>query len=123
MARTRTTKRESYLRQIINAIPFAGVIMFFIGAYYCVVKAGIPYQDPPLELQIEYAVNMGIGEALVKDGLLIFIGGGIVRLILNGITRIIGKGRRNVRRLWRRLNPTRNLKRNLTRNIRKWLKW
>ena len=44
-------------------------------------KAGIPCQDPPLELQVQYAVNMGIGEILVKNGFLICICGGIARLI------------------------------------------
>lgn len=79
---TKKRKMESHLRQTINAVLLAGVIMLFTGAYYCVVKAGIPYQDPPLELQIQYAVNMGIGEILVKDGFLLSICGGIVRLFL-----------------------------------------
>ncbi len=47
----------------------AGVILFVMGLYYMMIRAGIPYQDPPLELQIQYAVNMGIGEELVKVGL------------------------------------------------------
>ncbi len=47
-----------------------------------VVKAGVPYQDPPLELQIQYAINMGIGDILVRNGFLIVIGGGIIRLFL-----------------------------------------
>ena len=78
---TKPTKSGSYLCQAINAIVFAGVIILFIGIYYCAIKAGIPYQDPPLELQIQYAVNMGIGEILVKDGFLISICGGIARLL------------------------------------------
>lgn len=57
----------------------------FIGAYYSIFKAGIPYQDPPLELQIQYAVNMGIGEILIRDGFRIFICGGIARLVLKPI--------------------------------------
>lgn len=81
MDSTKATKSESYLRQTINAILLAGIIILFIGAYYCVIKAGIPYQDPPLELQIQYAINMGIGEMLVKDGFLISICGGIARLL------------------------------------------
>ncbi|MDE7271546.1 MAG: hypothetical protein K2N95_00555 [Lachnospiraceae bacterium] len=62
---------QNILSKICSSAILAGVILFFIGAYYCVIKAGIPYQDPPLELQIEYAVNMGIGEILVKNGILI----------------------------------------------------
>ncbi len=82
MDNTKTIKNASWLRQIINAILLAGIIMLLIGAYYCVIKAGIPYQDPPLELQIQYAINMGIGEVLVKKGFQISICGGIARLFL-----------------------------------------
>ncbi len=67
---------------IINAVIIAGIIVLFIGLYYWVVKAGVPYQDPPLELQIQYAINMGIGDILVRNGFLIAISGGIIRLLL-----------------------------------------
>lgn len=78
---TRLTKRESCFCQTTNAVLLAGIIMLFTGIYYCVIKAGIPYQDPPLELQIQYAVNMGIGEILVKDGFLMSLCGMAVRLL------------------------------------------
>ncbi len=81
MGHTKLTKKESYLFQTLNAILLAGIIILFIGVYYCVIKAGIPYQDPPLELQIQYAINTGIGEILVKDGFRVFICGGIARLL------------------------------------------
>lgn len=81
MDNTKKTKSVLYLRQTINAILLAGMIILFIGAYYWVIKAGIPYQDPTVELQIQYAINMGIGDILVKDGFLIFICGGIARLL------------------------------------------
>ncbi len=82
MDNTNTTKSVSYLIRIVNAVILAGVIVLFIGVYYWVVKAGIPYQDPPLELQIQYAVNMGVGNVLVKNGFLISICGGIARLLM-----------------------------------------
>lgn len=69
------------LCQAINSVIFAGVLLFFMGLYYWIVKAGIPYQDPPPELQIQYAVNMGIGNTLVRNGFLITICGGILRLL------------------------------------------
>ena len=47
MGHTKLTKKESYLFQTLNAILLAGIIILFIGVYYCVIKAGIPYQDPP----------------------------------------------------------------------------
>lgn len=77
--------RERFIKffcTIINAVIIAGVILIFTGLYYLVIKAGIPYQDAPLELQIEYAVNMGIGNILVRNGFLVAVGGGIIRLII-----------------------------------------
>ncbi len=81
MDNTKSAKSELYIRQTINAVIVAGIIILLIGIYYCAVKAGIPYQDPPLELQIQYAINMGIGDILIKDGFLILICGGIVGLL------------------------------------------
>lgn len=81
MDKAKASEGELFLRQTINAVLLAGMIILFIGVYYCVIKAGIPCQDPPLELQVQYAVNMGIGEILVKNGFLICICGGIARLI------------------------------------------
>lgn len=69
------------LHWMINSVILAGVILFFIGLYYFLIKAGIPYQDPPIELQIQYAINMGIGEILLGTGFLITICSGIIRLI------------------------------------------
>lgn len=73
---------RSTLCQICRSAIFAGLIIFFIGAYYCVIKAGIPYQDPPLQLQIKYAINMGIGDILINVGFIVALCGGIFRLIL-----------------------------------------
>ena len=47
------------------------MIIILVGIYYLVIKAGIPYQDPPLELQIQYTVNMTTGRELFKTGVLI----------------------------------------------------
>lgn len=80
-------KARGILFQFINSVIFAGVILLFIGLYYYMIKAGIPYQDPPLELQIQYAVNMKIGEILTKNGFVIAVCGGVIRLILRLIYR------------------------------------
>ncbi len=64
-------KKIRLLKTFSLAFILAGVIILLIGAYYLIVKAGIPYQDPPPELQIKYAVNMGIGDELFKDGLIV----------------------------------------------------
>lgn len=73
---------KEILKSIALALIIAGFIMFVTGCYYAILKAGLPYQDPPLELQIEYAVNMGIGKSLLKSGSLTFFIGLIFRIIL-----------------------------------------
>lgn len=74
-------KIQHNLHWMINSVILAGGIIFFTGLYYEIIKAGIPYQDPTLELQIQYAVNMRIGETLVRNGFLIAICGGAIRLL------------------------------------------
>ncbi len=75
-------KVKRILCQIINSVVMAGVILLLTGLYYSIIKAGIPYQDPPLELQIEYAVNAQIGKVLTGGGLLTALCGGVARLVL-----------------------------------------
>ena len=64
-----TEKIKNFLCRLGNAVLLAGLIIFTIGTYYAVIKAGIPYQDAPLELQIQYTVHSGIGKELCKTGL------------------------------------------------------
>ena len=66
---------------LLNSLILTGVILFLMGLYYWMIKAGIPYQDPTLEMQIQYTVDMRIGEILMGNGFLIAICGGIIRLI------------------------------------------
>ncbi len=68
------------LRTWSGAVLLAGCIVFAVGAYYEVIKAGIPYQDPPLELQIQYAINLGIGDELCRHGYFPILAGAAVRL-------------------------------------------
>lgn len=75
-------KTKRILCQTVNSVVIAGVIILLTGLYYSVIKAGIPYQDPPLELQIKYAVNLGIGRVLTEKGLLTALCGGVARLVL-----------------------------------------
>lgn len=84
------TKISGGLYQVVNAVILSGIILMFLGTYYCVIKAGIPYQDPPLELQIQYIVNMKIGETLLKNGLLMILCSGSVRLVLLWKTKNMG---------------------------------
>ena len=84
-----------HIRWIINSVILAGVIIFIIGLYYWIIKAGIPYQDPPFELQIKYAVNMGIGDILVRNGFVIAVCGGILRVVVWLIGKIKKRSKSN----------------------------
>lgn len=80
-------KMLELLYRVSPAVILAGVFLLFMGLYYAAVKAGIPYQDPPLELQIRYELNARIGEILVGNGLRIALGGGVIRLLLHWIRK------------------------------------
>lgn len=75
-------KIRHILSQIINAIIIAGIIILFMGLYYSMIKAGIPYQDPPLDLRIQYEINAGIGDVLMGSGFKIAVCGSIIRFAL-----------------------------------------
>ena len=80
-------KQRSIRYQPGSAVILAGLIILIIGIYYEVVKAGIPYQDPPLELQIQYAINSGVGDELCKIGFFTIITGlalGLIRRLTAG---------------------------------------
>ena len=66
-------KPGNAIKNIINGTIIAGIIILLIGLYYWIIKAGIPYQDPTEELRIQYAINMGIGDELVKAGAVLLI--------------------------------------------------
>jgi type IV secretory pathway TrbD component len=68
---------------IINAFIIAGIIIWFIGLYYFMIKAGIPYQDPPLELRIQYEVDARIGNILMGSGFSIAVFSGVIRFVLH----------------------------------------
>ena len=78
---------KNILCKICTAVMLSGCIIFFIGLYYWIIKAGIPYQDPPLQLQIQYAIHMGIGDILVKNGVIMLLCGGFIRLIFKLIRK------------------------------------
>lgn len=80
-------KRRNRFSHTIDATILAGIILLLIGLYYCIIKAGIPFQDPPLELQIQYAVHMGIGRILLKNGFVISLCGGIAHFLFKRIQK------------------------------------
>ncbi len=80
-------KMKHILRTWSSAVLLAGCIVFAVGVYYEMIKAGIPYQDPPPALQIQYAVNMGIGEELCRIGFFTILAGLAFRLVVRLLTR------------------------------------
>lgn len=80
-------KIKSVFYRLSGAAVLAGFIILIIGVYYEVIKTGIPYQDPPLELQIQYAINMGVGNELCRIGFLTILYGAAFRLILRLIMK------------------------------------
>jgi len=73
---------RNILCRFLEALTMAGVLILLTGLYYMAIKAGIPAQDPPLELQIQYAVNMGIGEVLTGNGFKLAVCSGVLRFIV-----------------------------------------
>ena len=74
--------------RMLNSLILAGVILLLMGLYYWTIKAGIPYQDPTLEMQVQYTIDLRIGEILMRNGFRIAICGGVIRLIL-GLIELI----------------------------------
>lgn len=76
---------------LIIALIFVGIIILIIGLYYSVFKAGIPYQDAPIELQKQYEINYNIGNILTKVGFLTTVCSGIICIVLCIIKYFLGK--------------------------------
>ena len=75
------------LKKLFTSILLAGILVLATGLYYMVIKAGIPFQDPTPELQLQYSINMGIGDVLTKIGLCTTMAGSICRVILGVLSR------------------------------------
>ena len=75
------------LKSVFTSIVFAGILVLVIGLYYMVIKAGIPYQDPTPEIQLQYSINMGIGDVLTKMGLCTIMTGAICRIVIGFLSK------------------------------------
>ena len=80
-------KTVESLKTLSRGFIIAGIIILLLSAYYLVIKAGIPYQDPTPELQLRYTVNSHVGDELLTAGLSALIVGIVGRVV----TGIIGK--------------------------------
>lgn len=76
---------------LIIALMIAGIIILAIGFYYSAFKAGIPYQDPTVELQMQYEIDYNIGKVLTKIGSLTTVCSGVICAVLLLIKYFLGK--------------------------------
>ena len=79
------------LKKVLSSFMIAGAIILATGLYYLVAKAGIPYQDPPVDIQIQYAINSGIGNTLASMGFFMTVAGAIGRLAAGIAGRAVKK--------------------------------
>ncbi|MBO5388763.1 MAG: hypothetical protein J6A59_11585 [Lachnospiraceae bacterium] len=75
------------LKRLFSSILLAGLLVLGAGLYYWVIKAGIPYQDPTPEIQLQYSINMGIGDTLAKLGVFTMLTGAVCRIIIGILSR------------------------------------
>jgi len=83
--RIRKMNKKIALMLLIYALILAGIVVLYFGLYYRFFKAGIPFQDPPLELQISYYNNYRKGRTLILSGFIMIL----VGLLTGIITRFI----------------------------------
>lgn len=76
-----------FLKNLFNGFIIAGIIIFLIGVDYWMFRAGLPYQDPPMELQIQYAIDQGIGDTLMSVGFEVGIIGVVSRIVTAIVSR------------------------------------
>ena len=70
-----------FLKNILNSIPIAGIIIGLLGLYIYIIKGGLPYQDAPEYLLIKQEMYFQSGELLCKYGLAVILVGIVVQII------------------------------------------
>ena len=75
------------LKKIFSSLIISGAIILLIGLYYMMIKAGIPYQDPTTEMQIQYEINMGIGNVLSLTGFCMTVISVVIRVVLGVVSK------------------------------------
>lgn len=73
---------KNKMKSIINGIIISSIIFIIIGSYYLFIESGIPYQDAPMELLIEYEANQTVGEVCLCFGIGLLIFWVILRVIV-----------------------------------------
>ena len=75
------------LKKIFSSLIISGAVILLIGLYYMMIKAGIPYQDPTTEMQIQYEINLGIGNVLSLTGFCMTVIAVIIRVVLGVVSK------------------------------------
>lgn len=69
------------MRRIIKYGIRFGILLFAVGFLYDIMFAGIPPQDPPLELTISYERNKSIANWIMMCGIIVVAVAGPMRLV------------------------------------------
>ena len=75
------------LKNLCLSLLGAGVIVLFIGVYFVMFGAGIPYQDPTAEMTIKWLANDLAGTLCLKCGGLVFMIGLLAYFIARLVKR------------------------------------
>ena len=63
------------------------IVVFNVGLYYSMIKAGIPYQDPTPAMTEKYMSDMRLGNALMFIGFILFVVSVTLLIVLKIIKR------------------------------------
>ena len=72
---------KNKLSSIVTTIILAGIILIIIGFYFSVVKGGIPYQDPTVEMQIRWQAYHFAGECNIRTGIFLLLCGFLLKIV------------------------------------------
>lgn len=77
---------RAMIEKLFGSFLLAGIIVLLFGIYYMFIKAGLPYQDPPLELLVQWNTYGEVGETLSLWGAVMILAS-ILGTVLMRITR------------------------------------
>ncbi len=69
------------MRRIIKYGIRFGILLFTAGFLYDIMFAGIPPQDPPLELTVSYERNKSIANWIMMSGIIVVALAGLILLV------------------------------------------
>ena len=70
------------MKKIANCFIVIGIIVFVIGFYVWVFKAGLPYSDPSPEMIRKYMFYNRIGEFMIPTGFVLAIIGVFLKIFI-----------------------------------------